>query len=120
MSNKSISELFKQHNVEIEQISHHRRWWFYASLYMASSIILLVASWNWIIDLHSHYAWVGVIILIVVLSINWIYWTASIIHKFINHQRLELILISELATDIKHLKKEIQEFGKQTFDSIEK
>ncbi len=120
MSDKFTSKLFKQHNIEIEQISNHRRWWFYASLYMAGSIILLVASWNWIIDLHSHYAWVGVIVLIVVLSINWTYWTASIIHKFLNHQRLELILITEMATDIKQLKKEIQEFGRQTLDSIEK
>lgn len=105
---KRIKDLFAKHEQDLEELNAQRRKWLYASSIVLTGIVLLIFSWNWLDDLHSKSIWWIIISIILVISINWWYWTMRVVAKFLSQQKLSLTLIQELADDIKEIKNEVK------------
>ncbi len=99
--------LLEQHTREINRINEQRRAWLIASSIVFSCVILLIVSWDWISGLHASSIWWGIVSLMLLVCMNWWYWTMKVIHHLLQHQSNEYAIISELLDDIKQLKKQI-------------
>lgn len=116
MNRKQTVDLIHENSKELELINHQRRLWLFASSVVFSSIIILVFAWDWLEGLHSKSIWWVIISLMLILSVNWWYWTMRVILKLLHHQKIEFHIIHELVEDIKELKKDIKVFAPKDVD----
>ena len=86
-------DILKKHSKYLDTVNIQRRWWLIASSIVYISTILLILLWDWISNLHMVSIWWGVISMILIITINWWYWTMHIIHKLINDRTIEIKMI---------------------------
>lgn len=113
---KSFENLLEQHKIDMEKINRQRTWWLYASSIVFVLIIFLIFGWDWLSDLKSRTIWWLVVSCMLIISVNWWYWTMSVVRIIIEYQETEYDLIKRIIFDIKGLKKDLQEFHDQTID----
>ena len=101
--------LFRKNEKEIVEIANQRKWWLYASSIVFSSTILLIFGWDFITGLNQKSIWWVVVSLMLIICMNWWYWTMKIVHKLLQHQHNEYELIRELLLDIKEARELIIE-----------
>ncbi len=105
---KRIKDLFAKHEQDLEELNAQRRKWLYASSIVLTGIVFLIFSWDWIETLHNKSIWWVIISLMLLISVNWWYWTMRVVAKFLSQQKVSLVLIQELADDIKEIKNEVK------------
>ena len=114
------NSLLQETNQEIDNINEQRRVWLYASSFTFVGIVFLVFAWDLLDSFHSKTIWWFILSLILIISINWWYWTMRMISKMLNHQKIEFEIIHDVIVDIRSLKKEIKELGRQEVDNNKK
>jgi ABC-type proline/glycine betaine transport system permease subunit len=117
MVSKKTQRLIDQNNRDLEQINEQRRTWLYASSVVIISVLVLIFGWDWLDTFHSKTLWWVVVSLILIVSVNWWYWTMRVMLRLINHQKIEFSIISELLTDIREIRKEVRQLGAQELDN---
>lgn len=105
---KRIKDLFAIHEKDLEELNKQRRIWLYSSSVVSTGLVFLIFAWDWIDHLYNKSIWWIIISLILLISINWWYWTMRVVAKFLNQQKVSLMLIQELANDIKEIKSEVK------------
>ena len=113
-----LNKFFDEHTKDCEAINNQRRVWLLASSAVFTGIILLIFGWDLVWNLHSRSIWWLIISLMLLISVNWWYWTMRVIRKLLNHQRIEFGLIRELLIDVKEVKKEVSQLGAQELDRL--
>lgn len=116
MIRPKTKDLIEESTQDLEKINQQRRWWLLASSLVFSGIVLLIFGWEWIENLHSKLSWWAVVSMMLILSINWWYWTMRVMLRLVRHQKMEFHIISELIIDIKELKIEIRQLGTRKLD----
>ena len=114
----NYQKLIIQHQKDIEKLSNQRRWWLYASSIVFSGIILLIFGWEWISNLHSRGVWWVIISFMLIISINWWYWTMRVIRILIQYQEVEYAILKIILEDVDHFRKNLKEFRDQTLDIL--
>jgi hypothetical protein len=110
-------ELLAKHADDIERINHQRRLWLYASSVVMVGIVGLIFSWDWVSELHSKSVWWVIVSVMLIISINWWYWTMSVIRRMLDHQKVEYDLLSCILNDISLAKEDIKFLVNQEVDS---
>lgn len=113
---EQLDELFKLNDQHLEKINNQRRRWLYASSIVLTGIIALIFAWDWLDHFHSQSIWWLVVSLMLLISVNWWYWTMKVVYKMLQHQKIEFGIIRELLVDIKEVKSEIKNLGNQYID----
>ena len=86
----------------------HRRIWLWSSTGVIAGSVAFLCTWDWVHSFKSGINWSLIAPLIMlILSINWGYWTLRLIIQLLNNQKAEMHIIHELADDISDLRKEI-------------
>lgn len=116
MIRPKTKKLIEENTKDLEKINQQRRWWLLASSFVFTGIIMLIFAWDWLEGLHSKSIWWVIVSIMLILSVNWSYWTIRVMLRLINHQKLEFAIIYELLSDIKELKAEIKNLGNQDVD----
>lgn len=116
MNTKKTDALIKKNDEDLEKINQQRRAWLYASSIVLAGIVALIFSWDWLDNVHSKSVWWVIISLMLILSVNWWYWTMRVVLRLINHQKIEFQIIHELLYDIKDLKTEIRQMSTRNVD----
>lgn len=114
--NIRTKKLLKQHTEDLNRINEQRRWWLYASSVVLFGIISLIFTWDWIEGLHSRSIWWLVVSTMLIISVNWWYWTMKVIRRIVEHQEIEFELIGVIITDIKEVKNDIQFLAPKNID----
>ena len=117
--NIKTKKLLKTHIEELTRINEQRRWWLYASSVVLGGIIFLIFTWDWIDGFHSKSVWWLVVSTMLIISVNWWYWTMKVIRRIIEHQEIEFDLIRVIITDIREVKKDIQFLAPKNVDKPE-
>lgn len=113
-----VDQILQKHIQDLEKINKQRKWWLYASSVVFTVIIFLIFGWEWLSGLDSRGLWWAIVSLMLIISINWWYWTMSVIRIIVEYQEEEYTLLKVLISDIKFLRKDIQKFHDQTIDIL--
>lgn len=113
MDDKQIFEITKVHNLKINYLNSQRQYWLYASSVAVSGIILLMVFWDFLDGMRSTTIWWIIVSIMLIVSINWWYWTIKLIRILIDQRKDEIKIINELVIDIKLIKSSISELNKE-------
>lgn len=117
MVSKKTQRLIDNNNKDLEQINDQRRTWLYASSLVVVAVVVLIFGWDWLDTLHSKTIWWLITSGMLVLSVNWWYWTMRVMLRLINHQKIEFAIITELLDDIQVIRKEVRRLADQELDN---
>lgn len=117
--NIRTKKLLNKHTQDLNRINQQRRLWLYASSVVLVGILFLIFTWDWIDGLHSKSIWWLVVSTMLIISVNWWYWTMRVIKRIIEHQEIEFDLIRVIMTDIREVKKDIQFLAPKNIDKQE-
>ena len=117
--NRKLKNVLDQHTKDLNRINEQRRWWLYASSVVVVGILTIMFAWDWIDGFHSKSVWWLVVSMMLIISVNWWYWTMRVIRRIIEHQKVEFELIGVIITDIKEVKKDIQFLAPKNIDKTE-
>ena len=98
----------KKTDEKLEKINNQRRKWLIASSIVFIGIIFLIFAWDWLDRLDSSIVWWIIISCMLIISMNWWYWTMKVIRQLIHHQKLEFNLLSDIITEIKSIKENLE------------
>lgn len=101
---------------ELDKLNDQRRAWLWASSVVFWAIIIIIFAWEWIDGLNSKAVWWFIVSCMLLLSINWWYWTMRIIRKLISHQNHEYNILKSILRDLAKIKQDIRDLGGQTID----
>ena len=116
MIRSKTKRLIERNEQDLENINQQRRWWLVASSLVFLAIIGLILGWNFIEGLNSKPVWWALVSAMLIISVNWWYWTMRVMLRLIKHQQMEFAIIHELLFDIKGLKTDIKKLADQTLD----
>lgn len=103
--------LIDQHNKDMHKINEQRRLWLYASYIVATGVILLIFGWDWLSGFNNVSIWWVIVSLILLICMNWWYWTMKIIRQLLHHQQSEYKILSEIVKDIKEFKDQLKKYS---------
>lgn len=115
----NTSSVIDNHEKFLEKINKQRHYWLWSSFVFCFSIFLIFG-WDWIDDLRSKHIWWFIISLMLIVSINWWYWTMRIIRKVITYQAVEYKLLKSISDDLTFFKKELSELKEIQFSKLDK
>ena len=115
--NKKLKKVIDKHAEELDRMNSQRRLWLYASSVVVVGILILMFSWDWLDEFHSKSIWWLIVSSMLIVSVNWWYWTVKVVKRIIDHQRAEIELIGEIITDIKEVKIDIRELAPKNVDN---
>ena len=104
-----LEQLLDKHRKDIEKLNNERRIWLWASSIVFAGIIFLIFGWDWLSDFHNKTIWWVIVSLMLLISINWWYWTMKVLRVIITYQEIEYNLIKEIYTNINLVKQEIKD-----------
>jgi len=109
MQEERKQQLISTFKSDIIRLNNQRKRWLVFSSIIFVGVILIIFFSEKINNLHYHSIWwlIGSIGLIV--SINWWYWTLTLIRRVLQHQIDTVILLSEITNDVKSIKTDIND-----------
>jgi hypothetical protein len=95
----------KQHLNQLHRYNKERKGWLVLSGFVAATVVGIIYNWNIVIE--SHTAWLfgsaGF-----TLTVIWWYWTMKVIRHLIQAKTDEYMILSEIISDIKIIRKNIR------------
>lgn len=114
--NLNSKKIIEENQKELDSIHDQRRIWLWASSIVFWAIIFIIFFWDWLDGLGSKSVWWFIVSCMLILSINWWYWTMRVIRKLVNHQSVEYDLLKSILRDISRIKKDVKELGAKSVD----
>jgi len=105
--NEQTKKLILEFNKSINRLKNQRKIWLISSLVFAISAILIIIFSENIAKFYSSNLWWAVSALTLIISVNWWYWTISLIRDVLDHQTNVIKILSEITTDVKEIKTDI-------------
>lgn len=115
--NYKIERILDNHLEDLDKINNQRRLWLYASSIVFTGIILLIFGWDWLDHFHSQSIWWLVVSLMLVLSINWWYWTMRVVNILLKHNHAQHTMLRCIIEDIASSREDIKFLVANRLDS---
>jgi hypothetical protein len=100
--------LLEQHQLDLEKINKQRRIWLYASSVVVLAVVFLIFGWDWMDDHKTKSIWWVFVTSSLVISVNWWYWTMTVIRRLLVHQSTEYDILADIVDDIKDIKDDVK------------
>lgn len=107
--NKKYDEILNERCNTIDEITIQRRKWLYASSLFFITVVIIMFSWPWISHLSNPSGWWVVTAILLIISVNWWYWTIGLIAKLLDNQRSQVVLIKSLVETVDEMIKEFKQ-----------
>ena len=104
--------LIREFNENIKKLNHQRKLWLIFSSIIFGIVILLIFFAESINRLHSHTVWWVIGSFGLLISVNWWYWTLTLIRRVLQYQENVVIILSEITEDVRDIKSDITEMHK--------
>lgn len=92
----------------LETMYEQRRRWLWASSVVFFAIITLMFAWEWIDHFESKTAWWFIVSCMLLLSINWWYWTMRVIRILLNNQSKNYGILLSMLDDLEAMKADVR------------
>ena len=116
----TTKRILEQHTKDLARINDQRRTWLWASSIVVFGIIFLIFSWDWLDDFHSKPIWWFIVSTMLIISVNWWYWTMRVIRILLDYNHAAYDLLSIIISDVKEARNEIKHLVNQDVDSDNK
>lgn len=110
-------ELIDIEERNLDRINDQRRLWLWASSFVFWAIIIVIFAWDWIDGFDSKAVWWFIVSCMLILSINWWYWTMRVIRILVHHQLVEYDILKSILVDLGKIKKDVRELGGKSVDT---
>jgi hypothetical protein len=115
--NRRIEQILDSHLEDLEKINNRRRSWLYASSIVVIGIIFIIFSWDWLDHFHQSSVWWVIVSLMLVISINWWYWTMRVVRLLLDHQHAQHMLLRCIIEDVVQSREDIKHLVTNNVDS---
>ena len=102
-------ELIAEFQLGIIKLNDQRRKWLTFSSAIFVGIILVITFTDSINNLHSRSIWWAIGSIGLIISVNWWYWTLTLIRKVLQHQIDVIQILSEITSDVKVIRTDIKD-----------
>lgn len=109
MPEEKKHQLIATFKSDILRLNDQRKRWLTFSSIVFVIVIMIIFFADKINNLHYQSIWWLLGALGVLVSINWWYWTLTLIRRVLQHQIDTVILLSEITNDVKDIKTEIND-----------
>lgn len=111
--NDQHKKIMLDFNKSIVKLKEQSRLWLMASSVIAVGVMLTIVFSENISNLYSVRIWWTVGSIGLIVSVNWWYWTLSLIRTLLNHQINIVKILSEITTDVKGIKTDINSLNQK-------
>jgi uncharacterized membrane-anchored protein YhcB (DUF1043 family) len=101
---------------EIDNANNQRRIWLFFSSLVFIGVLVYIIGWHWIHELNNPWLEWSLISIGLVITVNWWYWTMSVIKRNLYHQNKIVGVLEEVVSDVKEVKQNIQNLVDQKVD----
>lgn len=101
-----LKHIIDYHKRELSKINNKRMVWLMLSSVIFVLTIPLIFSWDL---LENKNIWWIIVSSMLIVTINWLFWTIKTITIILNHQQEETVIIKELIAELRELKKTIKQ-----------
>ena len=109
--------LLEKHANDIKKINDQRRTWLWASSVVLFAAVLTIFGWDWADNYHNRGIWWFVTSTMIIISVNWWYWTMRVIRIILEHQAVEYALLHSLLEDVGEVKEDIKFLAPKSVDT---
>lgn len=106
----------EQHEEDLEKLHDQRRMWLFASSIVFWALIFIIFAWDWIDGFGSKSVWWVIVSCMLIVSINWWYWSMRVVRKLIVHQTIEYGILKSILGDVSEVKADIKDLRIKTID----
>jgi len=99
-----LTKLLSQNDADLNEINNQRRYWLLASSVVFISIVILIFSWDWITNTRQQSLWWVFISILLIVSVNWWYWTMQSLTTLINRTKDEFTILSDVVDELADVK----------------
>ena len=107
-----FSIMIEQHTNDMHRINEQRRWWLVASSIVFSGTIFIIFFWDWISGFNEKSIWWVIVSLMLVICMNWWYWTMSLVKQLMEHHTNSIKVIKSLISDINTVRSDLKDIDK--------
>lgn len=108
--------LIEANQKDLDRIHDQRRLWLWASSVVFWALIFIIFAWDWIDGMQSKSIWWVIVSCMLILSINWWYWTMRVIRRLVNHQATEYDLLQSILHDLSSIKQDVRDLNSGNLD----
>jgi len=110
------TKTIKENQQELNKLNDQRRNWLWASSVVLWAIILIIFSWDWLDNLGSKSVWWVIVSCMLIISVNWWYWSMRVVRKLIHHQHVEYGILRLILIDLRKLRRDIKQISPNDVD----
>ena len=108
---KQFKSIIQRRESAIKHINEQRQLWLIASSIVFTAVVSLIFSWDWLSGLHEKSVWWVIVSIMLMICMNWWYWTMKVIRLLLQHQQEEYELIRDLLLEIKNIREELKDLN---------
>lgn len=112
----NTSKSIKENQQDLEKLYNQRRYWLWASSVVFFGLVFVIFFWDWIDGFGSKSVWWFVVSCMLLISINWWYWSMRVIRKLIHHQSVEYGLLRLILVDLRKIKQDLKRMEAESVD----
>jgi hypothetical protein len=101
---------------DIDTANNQRRLWLFFSSLVFIGVLAYIIGWHWIHELNNPWLEWSLISIGLVITVNWWYWTMSVIRRNLYHQNKIVGVLEEVVSDVKEVKQNIQNLVDEKVD----
>ena len=94
---------------DIIRLNKQRKYWLIFSSVIFVGVILVIVFSSNINNLHSEAIWWGIGSVGLIVSVNWWYWTLTLVRRVLEHQINMVLLLDEITKDVSDIRIDIRQ-----------
>ena len=98
---------------ELAKINKQRELWLIASAGVFVSFLLFIFLKDWVIWLQTTVLWWIIVSIMLIISVNWWYWTMIVIRRLMANKENEYNLIRLLIIELKEIRQQVADLKKE-------
>jgi biotin transporter BioY len=102
--------------IEIDTANNQRRIWLFFSSLIFIVVLAYIIGWHWVHELNNPWLEWSLISIGLVITVNWWYWTMSVIKRNLYHQNNIVSILEEIVSNVKEVKQNIQNLVDEKVD----
>ena len=104
--------MIQEYEAYVNLMKKQYKYWMIASAIIYSCVITFIVLFDFVIRLDSKIIWWSIISILLMVSMNWWYWTMSLVKQLMEHHTNSIKVIKSLISDINAVRSDLTDIDK--------